>query len=168
MKVLLVTGSRTVAGNPDASAIAAELLSLVILAGEYTSVVTGDAVGVDTLAVAAAERSKIPRVRYCLDRVVRIAWDELELERTDTMLWHGDGVPTDRAWPLVRNEVMVRDVKAMGELPMVDSVTCLGLVDPASKTGGTLQTLRLAKGVGIKCSVYTWVPARFVWKPSKF
>lgn len=59
-------------------------------------------------------------------------------------------------------------MKAMGDLPMVDSVACLGLVDPSSKTGGTLQTLRIAKGVGIRCSVYTWVPARFVWKPSKF
>lgn len=151
MNVLLVAGSRSLAGNREAERAVSYWFS-DLDPMRVDLIVAGGSHGPDTWAELEARTSSIPYERWQLDgRVI-----ESERPHANRRWCHEEGPPVDRRRvPLVRNEMMVKAC-ALGVRFGEDNVLCVGFVDPSSRTRGTDHTLRLARQAGIWCARYVW------------
>jgi len=154
--ILLVCGSRALTERPEAEAWAREILWQTILAlprvespHAASVVVVGDASGPDAWALDIAGQTACARwCRYALDGY-RYKTDGVP------MSWSAmPALPVAKAWPLVRNAVMVREVAGLAR-DFGDVVRVIGLVSPWATTHGTEHTLGLARRAGLP--VERWV-----------
>jgi hypothetical protein len=146
-RVIVVTGSRSLADSPAAEAWARGVLR-EHLAREPAWLFVGDARGPDDWAAEIAQSLGLPRARWKLDGLVVFArpsgsggwkhWARAE----DAAARRGD-----RRWPLERNRALI-DAAAKAAADAW-SVRVLGLVDERSRTRGTDHTLRLAERAGL-------------------
>jgi hypothetical protein len=170
VNVLLVTGSRSLAGNREAERAVTYWFS-DLDPMRVDLVVAGGSHGPDMWAELEARTSSVPYERWQLDgRVV-----ESERPHANRRWCPEDGPPVDRRRvPLARNGAMVRHVAGLRgaiETLAPDNWTgpgyetrllCVGFVDPNSRTHGTDHTLRLARQAGIWCARYVWQGTEFV------
>lgn len=154
--ILVVTGSRSLADNPDAEAWARGWIegdggALI----HKPLLVVGDARGPDTWAWETATKRGIDRMMFRLDGTRVYA----EPRGTTYARWHVDAERGrsnhGRRWPLVRNIAMM-DFVANTAGVLDEPARCLGLIDPRSSTNGTRHTLRLARERGIECVEMEW------------
>jgi len=156
VNVLLVTGSRSLAGNREAERAVTYWFS-DLDPMRVDLVVAGGSHGPDMWAELEARTSSVPYERWQLDgRVV-----ESERPHANRRWCPEDGPPVDRRRvPLARNGAMVKDVARRARWG--NNVVCVGFVDPNSRTRGTDHTLRLARQAGIWCARYVWQGTEFV------
>lgn len=146
-RILLVTGSRVLAGSDREQTARALLSALVFALPDRSIVVTGDAPGPDAWAIESATSSLLSLRRrvYALDGWV---YDERG-ERARR--WHLDKTAPS---PLDRNEVMVREVaeqRAKGA-----HVEVFGMEAVWSATRGTAHTLGKARAAGLPITRITF------------
>jgi hypothetical protein len=147
--LLVVTGSRTIAADPRAEAWARGILSDRIFALPDGSVlVTGDAAGPDAIAqeYAGSTLLAVRRAVYALD-----GWIHYEGERASR--WTMEPPRRDRTFPLERNIAMIRDAASRSGYARK---LCLALVDPSSRTKGTLHTVTQARRAALPVEVLEW------------
>lgn len=159
--LVLVTGSRALAGHDDARVWLREQLAAL----DPSVVVTGDAAGPDAEAMRWAESRPVAEVSdavalaapgsarpflmvYTLTGAIRSAW----LDRRMIGAWWtremapARHLPEAKRWPLVRNAAMVRDVVALSDRY---AVTVLALRADWAPTQGTAHTVGLARRAGL-------------------
>lgn len=160
MSVLLVTGSRSLADNPDAARWTREHVAAMSARVHNPNdagfgVACGDARGPDTWAAEFADRLGYKRRVFALD-----GWIYDRDGRRDRWIM-GDvravKARYGRRFPLERNKALV-EVVAIAQQHFGERALCLGLIDPASATNGTRHTLRLARERGIECVEMEWRP----------
>jgi len=146
--ILVVTGSRVLAGAPSADRWALDLLRAAVQHAD--TVVTGDAGGPDAWAPSAARIAGRRWASYALDGFVRRG-------HGDPVRW-GTPDPEDQrnrataaAWCLHRDRVLVAD--AVRAHAAGRSVRVLALVAPWSKTHGTEYTAGEARRLGLDVEV---------------
>lgn len=157
---LLVTGSRSLAKDPDAAAWAKAILTEVISAlPPGSALIHGGATGPDLWAheavCARAREFGVVRWSYCYHpdgRLSRsIVVEGVAYDLRDSR-WN-DGDPG----PLTRNTYMVNEAVpkavARGYEPRV-----LALVDSTSRTKGTDHTVGLARKAGYPVDRRVWTP----------
>ena len=120
---------------------------------DVTVLVAGDAPGPDQWsAKVAAVQGRYAGVFYHLDGTIRgldgrafarwCPFAEVPLR----------GSPAFWRWPLTRNAVMIRQAAARAKATGC-SVRILGLLDPDSRTQGTMHTIRLARAAFMEARV---------------
>lgn len=149
--VLLVTGSRSLALTRESEAWARAILEPAVR--ECSRLVTGDASGPDTWASVYAQQLGKTSVLFRVDgtlteyrrgascNVLTSTW----AERESLTMWGPKRVP------LHRNAAMVASVAAR-----FPGATCLALIDPDSRTRGTMHTVNLAKRAGLLVEIHTY------------
>lgn len=150
--LVLVTGSRDLAGNDAAHAWLIDRLDTIA----PSVVVTGDARGPDAWAADWARENRAPLRCYDLAgwvtdaaRVAQVAWTPAAPPAHDAgrALWG--------AWCLHRDRVMVQHVaKRAGDY----AVTVLAARALWSKTNGTAFTIARAKTAGLDVMERAWSP----------
>lgn len=141
MRVLVVTGSRALVQDSGATERAQKRLEHEIFAlGEDDLVITGDAQGPDSWALAKAIRARKPWMIYKLNGIWRASNSDQGAWATPEKIAAESGF---RNWPLKRNEAML--VRAFELAAKGHKVRLLALVANWSTTGGTAHTMKLAK-----------------------
>lgn len=150
VNILLVTGSRTIAGNAALERWVRESLHPRMTGA--TLVVAGDAAGADAIAHEMAQRRRVVSHRWCVSG---------EIQSRTRQFWFGGGTWADerttkdpRKRPLERNAAMVANYAGM--LHRGSTVRAVGFVDAASPTHGTDHTLRLCKRAGVPTERLVW------------
>ena len=141
--LVLVTGSRALAGHDDARVWLREQLAALAPA----VVVTGNAQGPDDEAAAWARDAGVPLRRYDgRGRITDGAATVARWEAPASMPSADAGRAQWAAWYLHRDRVMVRHVAARADRY---TVTGLALFAPSSETEGTAFTVARAKVAGL-------------------
>lgn len=165
-EIALVCGSRSLADNPATEAWARHIIECI--SDHADVIVAGDAEGPDKWAADRVFRLRSEHLRgrfYDLDGVV------YDAAGTPLGRWATRDVPLDprdprwRRWPLVRNAAMVRAVALRARRDR-RPVSLYALVDPGSRTQGTMHTVTLARAMGITTHVERWDPE--AWACEKF
>ena len=160
-RVLLVTGSRSLAQHPGAEAWARGLIR-TSLAG-VDLLIVGDAPGPDAFAVGIARIMEVPTSIYDT-RTVNAGW-VVDADSNRQFHWTAARPPTGtrgwKPWLLSRNEAMVSDAAKM--LQHGHDVRCLALLDGTKRdapgrraTRGTEHTAGLAAHAGLVVTRRTW------------
>ena len=165
-RVLLVTGARSLADDPDAEAWARGLIAAALVGVDLLLV--GDASGPDAWA-SRIQRDALRRVECYRTHGLNIGWvDTAHCEEWDRVRrWSPPRAIHSTRYPLMRNAAMVRDAAALRDDPlMMADVRCLALLDgrkpavvkPGEKrpTRGTEHTARLARAAGLTVDAQTW------------
>ena len=150
-RVLLVTGSRSLADHPGAEAWARGLIRAAL--ADVDLLIVGDAPGPDAWARSEAKFTPLVHVYFArgdaAGRVLRFAPFD-----SQTAVWAHDG----NTHPLRRNAVMVRACVEGGA-----DVRCLALLDGTKRdvpgrraTRGTEHTAGLAERAGITVQRKVW------------
>lgn len=150
-RILLVTGSRALAGTALATAWARERIAEALTGYAATRIVAGDARGADAFARSLAYERGLPFECWHLDELVRV-WLSPDESRVVRRWWPvGSGRLSTGEWPLSRNAAMVASVAARAANR--DTAQVLGLIAPwarnGGRIGGTRQTIRCAEKAGI-------------------
>lgn len=152
-EIALVCGSRSLVElGPAAEAWARHLIHCI--SDHADVIVTGDAPGPDAWAQERVQRVAHESLRgrvYDLRGYVRDAWGT-PLGRWTDDAPEGPGDPRWRRWPLARNEAMVRAV-ALRARREGRPAAVYALVDPGSRTQGTMHTVTLARRAGLVAHV---------------
>jgi hypothetical protein len=154
--ILLVTGSRSLAASPAAEAWARSILrERIAVVPDRGWLFVGDANGPDRWAVEIAAACEVNRAMYKLDGMVAVDsilrggafkfWAPAEVARARR---------GDRTWPLERNKALVESAQKAACEGWV--VSCLALVDPASRTRGTMHAVTQARKAGLPVEVLEW------------
>lgn len=146
--LLVVTGSRSLAADPRAAEWARGILSDRIFAlPDGSVVVTGDAPGPDAVAqeLAGSSLLSVRRVVYALDGWIWFCGERFSQWAMEAR--------RDRTWPLERNRCMIRDAASRSGYARK---LCLALVDPGSRTKGTMHTVTQARRAGLPVEVLEW------------
>lgn len=179
LKVLLFTGSRSLADRAGAMDVFGELALPMIRQSDL--VIAGDARGPDARGIALARHLEKYTQKWCLDGWVVLSKPLADgTTRFDHKRWWGehDPRPSETKWPLVRNRRMVEraagyrdDARILdifhaiangGDLHEHEArLLCVGFVDPASPTKGTDNTLQHARNARIWTARYVWTGERF-------
>ena len=149
-RVLLVTGSRSLARIPGAEAWARGLIREALRGCDL--LIVGDAEGPDAWARALATANETRTRCYHVHGLHR-GWIT-DSDIADPVARWDEGVTRGRRYPLARNAAMVAD--AAGFFDAGATVSVLALVDTASRTQGTLHTVGLARDAGLTVDVRTW------------
>lgn len=148
--LVLVTGSRDLAGNDAAHAWLIDRLDTIA----PSVVVTGDARGPDAWAADWARENRAPLRCYDLAgwvtdaaRVAQVAWTPAAPPAHDAgrALWG--------AWCLHRDRVMAQHV---AKRAAKYAVTVIALTSRQSKTNGTAFTVARAKAAGLAVEAGEW------------
>lgn len=148
-RVLLVTGSRSLANHPGAEAWARGLIRAALVGADM--LIVGDAPGPDAWAAAIASSHDVCVRRYDT-RGIHAGW----IVQQEHAMWCRIDEWATRLdmHPLKRNAAMVRDASAMTGYGATARV--LALVDPASETKGTEHTAGLAERAGLTVQREVW------------
>ena len=149
-RVLLVTGSRSLAAHPGAEAWARGLIRAALAGVDL--LIVGDAPGPDAWAAEIASSHDVCVRRYDT-RGIHAGW----IVQQEHALWcridqWATPAMVGRRYPLYRNAAMVRDVVDLAMTPQW-SAGCIALVDPASATKGTEHTAGLE---GVERGAVEW------------
>ena len=152
-RVLLVTGSRSLALHPGAEVWARGLIHAALTGADL--LIVGDAPGPDAWAVEIASSHDVCVRRYDT-RGIHAGW----IVQQEHALWcRMDQWETPamqgRRYPLHRNAEMVRDVTTLA-MRRDASARVLALVDPASETKGTEHTAGLAARAELSVQREVW------------
>jgi hypothetical protein len=156
-EIALVCGSRSLVGDTAAEAWARHLVECI--SDHAETLVTGDAPGPDSWAQDRVQRVAHANLRgriYDLRGYVLDAWGT-PLGRWAADAPKGPADPRWRRWPLERNAAMVRAVALRARRGGRRGVV-YALVDPRSRTQGTMHTVTLARSVGLVAYVERWEP----------
>lgn len=159
-RVLLVTGSRSLAAHPGAEAWARGLIHAALVGVDL--LIVGDATGPDAWAAGIAS-SHDKRVRRYDTHGVHAGWIvEAQYDLWCPVARWATGAMEGRRYPLHRNAMMVRDVV---DLAMTTqwSASVLALLDGTKRdapgkraTRGTEHTAGLAERAGIVVQREVW------------
>ena len=157
-EIALVCGSRSLAqGGQDVEVWARHMIECI--SDHADVIVTGDAPGPDTWArerVQTLARESLRGRVYDLRGYVCDAWGT-PLGRWSSHAPSGPSDPRWRRWPLERNAAMVRAV-ALRARREGRPASVHALVDPRSRTQGTMHTVTLARAMGLRAYVHRWDP----------
>lgn len=157
-EIALVCGSRSLAGDPAAEAWARNLIECI--SDHAETMVTGDAPGPDTWVRERVQKVASEHLRARIYGLGGVVMDERQIVLG---LWATKDVPLDprdprwRRWPLERNAAMVRAVALRARRDGRPGVV-YALVDPRSRTQGTMHTVTLARSLGLVAHVERWEP----------
>ena len=160
-RVLLVTGSRSLADHPGAEAWARALIRTALAGVDL--LIVGDAPGPDAFAVGIARIMEVPTSIYDT-RTVNAGW-VVDADSNRQFHWTAARPPTGtrgwKPWLLSRNEAMVSDAAKM--LQHGHDVRCLALLDGTKRdapgrraTRGTEHTAGLAERAGLSVQREVW------------
>ena len=152
-RVLLVTGSRSLAAHPGAEAWARGLIRAALAGVDL--LIVGDAPGPDAWAAEIASSHDVCVRRYDT-RGIHAGW----IVQQEHALWcridqWATPAMQGRRYPLHRNAAMVRDVTTIA-MRRDASARALALIDPASETKGTEHTAGLAVRAGLTVQREVW------------
>ena len=170
-QVVICCGSRTLADDPRAVAWARTILARELASA--TLVVAGDARGPDAWAheIAQGMVAPIDCERWCVNGRTEYRFGALG-SWSGCGRWDDADTPTGNRRPLARNAAMVehyrqptdqgvtRMVAMGGGFRSINHDDCVvrlvALIDPASRTNGTLHTVTLAWAAGIDVTEHVW------------
>lgn len=145
--ILLVTGSRVVAGSPFEAEAKAIVSALVFALPDSAFVVAGDASGPDAWAIEAATSSLLSL------KVRKYSCDGAVLDGAGSVVRRWSEGPQH---PLARNEAMVREVAARARRGA--TVRVLALEALWSRTKGTAHTVSCARSNGLAITAVSFSP----------